>query len=75
MAGQVERALSRPDRMSGDLRVARRRRQVVVAEQNLNDPDVGSVLQKMRREAVAQRVQGDPLGQARRLRCRATGGV
>jgi hypothetical protein len=26
-----------------------------VAEQNLDDPDVGSVLQQMRREAVAQR--------------------
>jgi hypothetical protein len=47
--------------MGGDLRVARRRRQIIVPEQNLNDPDVGSVLQKMCREAVAQRVQRDTL--------------
>jgi hypothetical protein len=32
-----------------------------VPEQNLDDPDVGSVLQKMRREAVAQRVKRDSL--------------
>jgi len=38
-------ALGRADRMGRDLRVARRRRQIVVAEQNLDDPDVGSVLQ------------------------------
>ena len=41
----IERALGRADRMGRDLRVARRRRQIVVAEQNLDDPDVGSVLQ------------------------------
>ena len=40
----------------GDARVARRRRQIVVAEQDLDDPDVDSALQEMRREAVAQRV-------------------
>lgn len=44
----VERALRRPDRMGGDLRVARRRRQIIVPEQDLDDPNVGSVLQKMR---------------------------
>lgn len=63
----IERALRRPDRMGRDLRVARRRRQIVVAEQNLNDPDVGSVLKKMRRETVTQRVQCDALRQSRRL--------
>jgi hypothetical protein len=52
----IERALGRADRMGRDLRVARRRRQIVVAEQNLDDPDVGSVLQQMRREAMAQRM-------------------
>jgi hypothetical protein len=41
----IERALGCADRMGRDLRVARRRRQIVVAEQNLDDPDVGSVLQ------------------------------
>ena len=49
----IERALGRTDRMGGDLGVARRRRKIVVAEQDLDDPDVGSVLQKMRRETVA----------------------
>jgi hypothetical protein len=38
-----------------------------VAEQNLDDPDVGSVLQQMRREAVAQRMQSNALRQPRRL--------
>jgi hypothetical protein len=37
-----------------------------VAKQNLDDPDVGSVLQQIRREAVPQRVQCDVLRQARR---------
>lgn len=38
-------------------------------------PDIGSVLEKMRREAVAQRVERDALGQARSLHRRPTGGV
>ena len=63
----IEPALGRADRMGRDLRVARRRRQIVVAEQNLDDPDVGSVLQQMRREAVAQRMQSNALRQPRRL--------
>jgi hypothetical protein len=46
-----------------------------VPEQDLDDPDVGSVLEKMRREAVAQRVQRDALGQARSLHRRPAGGV
>ncbi|MCY1306043.1 hypothetical protein D9M70_558760 [compost metagenome] len=31
-------------------------------EQDLDDPDVGAVLQKMGGEAVPQRVRSDPLG-------------
>jgi hypothetical protein len=61
--------------MGGDLRVARRRRQIIVPEQDLDDPDVSSVLQKMRREAVAQRVQRDALGQACSLHRRPASGV
>jgi hypothetical protein len=34
-----------------------------MTEQNLNDPDVRSAFQEMRREAMAQRVQRDPFGQ------------
>src|ERR1700681_3563600 len=45
------------------------------SEQDLDDPDVGSVLQKMCREAVAQRVQRDALGQARSLHRRPAGGI
>ena len=71
----IERALRRTDRMGRDLRVARRRRQIVVAEQDLNDPNVGLVLQEMGREAVAQRVQRHSLGQPCRLRRRPTSGV
>jgi hypothetical protein len=40
-------------RQGGDLRVARRRRQIIVPEQDLDDPDISSVLQKMGGEAVA----------------------
>ena len=71
----IERALRRADRMGRDLCIARRRRQIVVAEQNLDDPDVGSVLQQMRREAMAQRMQSNALGQPRRLDRRPAGGV
>ena len=33
------------DHVRGDLRIARGRRQIVMTEQNLNDPDVGSAFQ------------------------------
>ena len=49
----IERALRRPDRMGGNLGVARRGRQIVMPKQDLDDPDIGSVLEKVRREAVA----------------------
>ena len=49
------------DHVRGDLRIARGRRQIVMTEQNLNDPDVGSAFQEMGRDqAMAQRVQRDP---------------
>ena len=40
----IERALRRPDRMGSNVGVARRRRQIVMPEQDLDDPDIGSVL-------------------------------
>lgn len=61
--------------MGRDLRVARRRRQIVVAEQDLNDPDIGSVLQEMGREAVAQRMHRHAFGQTRCFRRRPASGV
>ena len=57
--------------MGRDLRVSRRRGQIVVAEQDLDDPDVGPVLQEMRREAVAERVDRHALRQSGGLRRRA----
>jgi hypothetical protein len=44
-------------------------------EQNLNDPNVGSALQQMRREAMAQRVHRDPFCQTRRFDRRSAGRV
>jgi hypothetical protein len=52
----IERALGSPDEARRDLRIAGCRRQLIVAEQNLDDPDIGAALQEMRREAVPQRV-------------------
>ena len=69
----VERALGSPDQPARDLRVARRRRQVGMSEQDLDDADVGTALQKMRGEAVAQRVHRHALGQAGRGASRAAG--
>ena len=65
-AEPVERARRVADRVGGDLGVARRRRQAGVAEQDLDDADVGPALEQMGGEAVAQRVHGHRLGQARR---------
>jgi len=45
--------------------------QVAVAEQRLDDADVGAVLQQMRGEAVPQRVHGDPFVEL----CRGAGGT
>ncbi|GAC1340118.1 MAG: hypothetical protein NVSMB26_28110 [Beijerinckiaceae bacterium] len=56
-----------------DPRVARRARQIGMAQQNLDDPDIGAVLQKMRGEAVPQRMDRDPLGEARRGTGRTAG--
>jgi hypothetical protein len=52
--GQVEavqRALRHGDRRGRHMGVARRRRQIAVAQQDLDDPGVGSALQKMGGEA------------------------
>ena len=59
----VERARRPADRAGRDLGVARRGLQVAVAEQGLDDADVGAALQQMRGEAVPQRVHRHPLVQ------------
>ena len=48
-------------------RVARRRVELVVTEQGLDDADVGTALQKVGREAVAKRMHRHRLADARRL--------
>jgi hypothetical protein len=58
-----------------DLRIARRRRQIDMTKQNLNDSEVGSAFQEVRREAMAQGVQRDSLGQPGGFDRRSAGGV
>ena len=45
--------------------IDRRRRQPAMAEQHLDDADIGAGFEQMRGEAVAQRVNGDRLAQIR----------
>ena len=71
----VERALRPGDRARGHMRVARGRRQVVVPQQDLDDPDIRAALEQMGREAVAQRMHADPLDQTCRLGRRPAGRV
>jgi hypothetical protein len=53
----------------GHLGVERGCLELAVAEQDLDDADIDAVFQKMCREAVAQRMRADPLGDLRCLRC------
>src|SRR4029077_12242317 len=54
---QVERALDAGDHAGGDTRVARRRLQLVVTQQRLDNSNIGTTLEQVGGEAVAQRVQ------------------
>ena len=54
---QIERALDAGDHAGSDARVACRGVQFIVAQERLDDPDIGAALQQVGREAVAQRVQ------------------
>ncbi len=58
----VERARHGAHRPGRDLGVEGGVVQLGVPEQDLDDPDVGAVLQQVGGEAVAQRVRPDPLG-------------
>ena len=71
----VERALCAPNEAVRDLGVPRRARQVVVAEQHLDDADVGSALQQMRGEGVPERVHRHPLVDASGGTRRAAGRI
>ena len=71
----VEGALRRSDHISRDAGIERGRHQAVVAKQDLDDTDVGSGLQQMGRETVAQGVQRHPFGEASFLDSRTASGV
>src|SRR5271166_1697612 len=66
----VERAHHLADRGGGHARVERRRVELGVSQEYLDDPDIDILLKKMGRKAVPQRVQGDGLADLRQLgRC------
>ena len=62
----VRRFVDREQALGVDRGVALRRRQAGVAQQFLDRPQIAAAAQKMRREAVAQRVRGGGLRQAER---------
>ena len=55
-----ERALDGRDHAGGHARVTCRRLKFVVSEQSLDNSNVGTAFEQVRREAVAQRMQGQP---------------
>ena len=57
----IEGARRAGDQVRGDMCIARRRRQVGMAEQRLNDANVDASLQEMGGETVPQRMRGDGL--------------
>src|SRR5712672_2454663 len=50
----VERALDASNHAGGDARIARCRIQLVVTQKRLDDSNIGTALEQVRREAVAQ---------------------
>ena len=53
---RVERALNIGDHAGGDAGIARRRLELVVPQQRLDDSDIDAALKQMGREAVPQRM-------------------
>src|SRR5215472_13202772 len=72
---QVERTGHLTDRLDGDAGVERRRVELLVSEQSLDDPDIGLLLQEMRGKAVPQCVNADAFDDARTPRCQANNAV
>src|SRR3954466_14881634 len=58
----IERAHDHADGVGSDARIERRGLELGVPEQHLDHADVDVLLQQVSREAVAQRVRRDPLG-------------
>src|SRR6266481_6368652 len=61
---EVKRAGHIADRADGDACVERRRVELLVSEQHLDDPDIGLLLQEMGGKAVPQGMNTDALGNA-----------
>src|SRR5437588_2234186 len=68
---EVERARHLADRADGDAGVERRRVELLVSQQNLDDADIGLLLQEVGGKAVPQRMNADALGDAGTPRCQA----
>src|SRR3974390_643811 len=71
----LERAGDLTQRLEGDARIERRRIELLVPEQHLDHPDVGLLLEQVRRKAMPQRVQRDGLVELRHHRRRMAGTV
>lgn len=63
----IKRALRHGDYARCNMSVARGRRQVVVSQQDLDDPDIRSALEEVGGKAMPQGMNADSLGQARCL--------
>src|SRR3954453_9879453 len=64
----IERAHDHADGVGGDARIERRGLELGVPEQELDNAEVLVLVQQVSREAVAQRVRRDPLGDLGRTR-------
>src|SRR6516162_2174945 len=68
---KVERACHLAEGADGDACVERRRVELLVSEQHLDNPDIGLLLQEMRGKAVPQCMNADTFGDAGAPRCKA----
>src|SRR5262249_41956210 len=68
---EVERARHLADRADSDAGVKRCGVKLLVSEQNLDDADIGLLLQEVGGKAVPQRMNADTLGDAGTPRCQA----
>ena len=64
-----ERTLDGGDPTCGHTGVARRRVQLGMSKQSLDQSDIGAALEQMRGKAVAQRMQADTLPDAGSVHC------
>src|SRR5882757_8392623 len=69
----IERAHDLPDGLGGDPRIERGGVELGMSQQDLDDPDIGVLLQKMRRKAVSQGVRGHLLADLGHLGCGIAG--